>query len=233
MKRINIPKPFLLGIIGFLGLITFLYDVLKFYSSVNFTSWNYINETINICIVISYFLYLRSTKFYNDSSVQNNLKNFIKLLASLYIIVFSAKLIMKPTFSAALFPQQPESIITVFYSNIATAAAILLFVPIIITLKNLIKYKRKKRTSLYFSLTLIFALLTILFTVVFVTPLDLDFQGNAIYGNTTFSITMVFLLILATRNSWITYLSRKEKIYYSLIGIVLVWLILKLFDITF
>jgi sigma-B regulation protein RsbU (phosphoserine phosphatase) len=233
MKRISIPKSFFPVIIGVLVLITFLYDVLKYYSSVNFASWNYINETINLLIVILYYFYLRTRPFYNETNVQKNLKNFIKLLALLYVVVFSFKLILNPTFTASIFPQQPESMISVLYSNIATFAAILLFTPIIITLKNLIKYKRKKRTGLYFSITLFFALSTVILTVVFVAPLDLSFQDNAVYNNITFSITMVFLFIIATRNSWITYLSRKEKIYYSLIGIVLVWLIIKLFDITF
>ncbi|MBN1408547.1 MAG: SpoIIE family protein phosphatase, partial [Calditrichaceae bacterium] len=218
---------------GVLVLITLLYDVLKFYSSVSFTTWNYINETINILIVILYYLYLRTRLFYNESNVQKNLKNFIKLLALLYVIVFSFKLILNPTFTAAIFPQQPESMIAVIYSNIATLAAILLFTPIIITLKNLIKYKRKKRTGLYFTITLIFAFVTVILTVVFVAPLDLSFKENALYNNITFSVTMIFLFIIATRNSWITYLSRREKIYFSIIGVILVWLILKLFDITF
>lgn len=233
MKRFSIPKSFLPVIIGILWIITLFYDVLKFYSSVNFASWNYINETVNVLIVFLFYLFLRTRPFYNESNVQKNLKNFIKLLALLYAIVFSTKLLLNPTFSAALFPQQPETMIAVIYSNIATLAAILLFTPIIVTLKNLIKYKRKKRTTLYFSLTLAFTLITIILTVIFVAPLDMSFQENALYNNIAFSITMVFLFIIATRNSWITYLSRKEKIYYSLIGIVLVWLILKLFDITF
>ena len=232
MKRISIPKSFLPGIIGVLVIITLFYDILKYYSSVNFASWNYINETINLLIVVLYYFYLRTRPFYNETNVQQNLKNFIKLLALILIISFLAKILLKPTYST-IFPEQPETFIGVIYSNLATLTYILLFTPIIITIKNLIKYKRKKRTTLYFNLTLFFTFVTVILTVIFVTRLELNFQGNALYNNTTYSITMVFLVILATRNSWITYLSRKEKIYYSIVGIILVWLVLKSFEIIF
>ena len=92
MKRISIPKSFLPGIIGVLVIITLFYDILKYYSSVNFASWNYINETINLLIVVLYYFYLRTRPFYNETNVQQNLKNFIKLLALILIISFLAKI---------------------------------------------------------------------------------------------------------------------------------------------
>lgn len=233
MKRIRIPSPLLIGIIGLIGIITLLFDVLRFYSSVSFQTWNYINEALNLGIVFFFFLYLRTRPIYTEINVQKNLKSFIKLLAILYIIILISKLIFNPTYSSASFPQTPETMLSVIYANIATIAAILLLTPMIIIIKNLINYRRKKRTKLYFFLSLVFGFLTVILTVLLESPLDLTFDGSAIYNNSALLLTLLFLLILATRNSWITFLSRREKFYYFLISAVLVWIIFILFEYAF
>ena len=230
MKFFRIPAPILIGIIILISILTFLFDLLEFYSSVDIPSWNYINETLNLSAVFFYLLFLRTKPFFSETDVKKNLKLFIKLLAILYVVLFLSRLLINPSFSSATFPQSPETIRSVIYSNIATILTLLTFTPMIIVIKNLINYRRKKRTRLYFNLTIIFGAITVILTMIFKTPLDINFEGAGIFSNTAFLITLLFLLIISFRNSWITFLSRKEKLYYFFISIIVFWVIYMLRD---
>ncbi|MGD9488967.1 MAG: GAF domain-containing SpoIIE family protein phosphatase [Calditrichaceae bacterium] len=233
MKRIHLPTQLLIGIIVFNSLITFAYDVIQYFSSLNIQSWNYLHESFSVLTIYFYYLYLKRKSFFSVSDVQTNLKNLIKFLAILYILVLVLKQALSPGFSPATFPQQPETFLSLVYSNLVSLAAILLLLPILISIKNLIYYKFRKRTDLYLAIALAGTLATMILTVVFETPLDLSFSGNGIYNNAAFLGTLIFLAGLSTRNSWITYLSRKEKYYYFLISFVLIWVVLYLFDLAF
>lgn len=233
MKRIRIPASLLIGITAILSTITIFFNILSFYSSVSLDTWDYINETLNVIVLFILFLYLKTRPLYSENNVQKNLKNFIKSLALLYIIILLSKQIFNPLYSSISFPQRPESLLTVVYSSIATLTSIVCLSIMIIAVKNLINYRRKKRTKIYFAIALIFGTITVVLTVIFKIPLELNFEGTGLYNNGPFLITLIFLFFLAVRNSWITFLSRTEKFYYFLVGIILVWVIFILFDFAF
>ncbi|HHM02174.1 MAG TPA: GAF domain-containing protein, partial [Caldithrix abyssi] len=159
--------------------------------------------------------------------------NFIKLLALLYIWTLGWKQILSPSFVTTDFPKAPDTIGTVVYSNLITFAAIVLVVPMLLIIKNLIFYKQKNRTRIYLTLALGATLLGMLTTVVFRQPLDLSSDREYIYQSLVLGASIIFYLILATHNSWITYLSRKMKYSYFLISIGLVWVIALMFDVIF
>ncbi len=233
MKTNPIPEKIALFFVILLGLLTFAFDILQFSSSLDFSQWEYLNEGINFVILISYYYYIRHKKFVNQSDIQLNLKNFIKLLALLYIWTLGWKQILSPSFVTTDFPKAPDTIGTVVYSNLITFAAIVLVVPMLLIIKNLIFYKQKNRTRIYLTLALGATLLGMLTTVVFRQPLDLSSDREYIYQSLVLGASIIFYLILATHNSWITYLSRKMKYSYFLISIGLVWVIALMFDVIF
>lgn len=233
MSIIRIPSQILVALIIILSIITLSYDFLEFYSSLSIRPWVYIHELLNIIILYLYFLYIKRKSIFTETSVVTNLKNFIKYMAILYIIVLLLQQLLSPNFLAGSFPREPENERALIYSNLVSLAAIFLLVPMLITIKNLIYYKRRKRTPLYINLALIFTLLAMILSVIFETPLEFEFTGDDLYPNTALIITIFFLVILSTRNSWITYLTRREKYYYFLINGGLIWVILILFDIAF
>jgi serine phosphatase RsbU (regulator of sigma subunit) len=233
MKWFRISPKILIAIIVLLSVITFLYDVLVYESSLNIKSWNYIKELFSLTIIFCYYLYLKTKHIFSEADVQKNLKNFIKLLIFLYLFVFISKQLLSPEFSPATFPQKPQTLLSLLYANLASLAAVLFLIPMLIIIKNLIYYKHKKRTKLYIMCAIISALTSVILTVIFETPLDLTFTGSSIYSNAAFLISLIFLFMLASRSSWITYLSRKEKYYYFLISAVLVWVISYLYDFAF
>jgi phosphoserine phosphatase RsbU/P len=232
MKKIQVPSKLLLSISILLGLATFVFDYLKFESALSFTQWQYIHETLTIVIILFFYGYVKETVFLLQTKLSNILKNLIKLLTGLYVWVLIFKFIMSPTYSAA-FPPVPDTFTALLFSNLTSIAAILFLVPLILMVKNLIYFKQRSRTKIYISLALFSTLLTMFFSVYFQLPLDFQFTGDGFYVSSSLILSLILYMILGSNNTWITYLSRKEKYSYFLISLVMVWALSILYDFAF
>ena len=232
MKKLRIPAQLFLIAAGILSIVTLAYDVLEFYTALEFRLWNYIHETLSIAILVLYFLFLKTRPLYNERRVQTNLLWFLKLLAAFYIFYLLARFILNPSFSHTAFPPRAETLTSVFYAYLLSMAAIIFLTPLLIVVKNLIYYKYKKFTTLYFYITLISAAISIVFTVLLEIPLNFEFSGNALFNNIPYAVAISFSALLSTRTAWVTYLSRKEKYTYFLAASAVVWFVFLLFDLV-
>ncbi len=233
MKKIQVPSKLLLIVSALLGLVTFFFDLLKYESSLIFSQWEYINESLTVIILILYYNYIKTKSFVTQTKLTVNLKNFIKLLTGLYLWVLVFQYLTSPSFSSSSFPPLPDSSAGLVYSNIISIGTITLLVPMLLIVKNLIYYKQKSRTSLFVLIALISTAASILLTIIFEVPLDIQFVGNATYVSVAMIITLIIYFFLALHNTWITYLSRKEKYTYFIVSIVMVWVIILLADFQF
>jgi len=209
------------------------YAFYSFFTDATFIYWEYLSELILLLFVILY-AHLISIKFnFEKKTIHENLTIFVKLLAFLYLFVIIFKIVLNPAYSPATVPQSPETISSVIYSGLLTFFGIITFIPMLFILKKLIFYKRKKSTALIITILMIFTFASTLTTVITQLPLDINFTGDAIYNSIVLIGALVLILLISFRNSWITYLSRKEKIRYFFISLVLIWAILYLFDFAF
>lgn len=195
--------------------------------------WEYISEFLLIAFLYFYHSLIQKLFDFEHKSIQENLRIFIKLLAVLYFFVIVLKLILGPAYSPATTPQSPETISTVIYSSISTIMAIGFFIPMLLIIKKLIFYKRRKSTTILIPLLSIFTIGAIISSIITRLPLNINFEGNAIYNSIALIGALVIIFLVSFRNSWITYLSRKEKISYFFISIVLIWATLYLFNFAF
>lgn len=232
MKKIQVPSKLLLVISVLLGLATFVFDYLKFESSLSFTQWQYIHEVLTIAIIIFFYAFVKNSNFLTQTKVSLNLKNFVKLLTGLYLWVLIFKFLLTPSYSSA-FPPLPDTLSSLVFSNLTSFGSILFLVPMILLVKNLIYFKQRSRTKIYTILALISTLNTMVLSVIFQLPLDFQFAGDGLYVSTSLVLTLLLYTILGTNNTWITYLSRKEKYTYFLVSLVLVWVISLLYDFAF
>jgi len=232
-------SQFLIFIIILNSVFTFAYDLIVFYSSLNIQSWSYIHEALSLSNVVLFFLYLRKQPLGSERDVQKNLKSFILLLAVLYVVVIFLKFLFKSEFTVGTFPREPADEYSLIFSNLISLTAVFLITPILIILANLIKYKYKKSTNFFFTTALLAAFAAIVFTIIFNIPLNFNFSRNdvstemLILGNGLFVLSIVSCFFLSLRNSWITYLSRKEKISYFFISAAVVIFIIYLNDFAF
>ena len=195
--------------------------------------WEHASEIFLIAFLFFYYRLIQRLFDFEHKSIQDNLRIFIKLLAALYFIIIVIKLILGPAYSPATIPQSPETISTVIYSGIATILAIGFFVPMLLILKKLIFYKRKKSTTILIPLLFIFTLTGIVSSIITSLPLNINFENNGVYNSIALIGALIIIFLVSFRNSWITYLTRKEKISYFFISVVLIWAILYLFDFAF
>jgi len=232
-------SQFLIFVIIISSIFTFAYDLIVYYSSLNIQSWSYIHEALSLSNVVLFFLYLRKQPLGSERDVQKNLKSFILLLAVLYVVIIFLKFLFKSEFTIGTFPKEPANEYALIYSNLVSLAAIFLITPTLIILGNLIKYKYKKSTNFFFVTAAAAAFSAIVFSIAFNFPLNFSFGRNDVseeilfLGNGLFVISIAACFFLSLRNSWITYLSRKEKISYFFVSVVVVIFIIYLNDFAF
>jgi len=233
MKELRLSSKILIPVLVFLFVIPFAYDLYQFYSDQNILVVDYITEGLILLFAILYYVFLINTFNFRDKSIEENLKIFVYLLGILYLSVILAQLLLNPSYSDADFPPLPETLTSVIYSNLVSLFAVLLMIPALIVIKNLIYYKRTRRTFLFMRMLVIFSFATVLSGVIFPTGQTFEFSGIGIYNDFLFSIVLVLIIFQSFRNSWITYLSRKEKVTYFFISLFIFWALLYLNDFAF
>lgn len=241
MKRLRLPPKLLLAAAIIMAVVSLGYDIVKYYATIEFELWTYIHEALTLFLLLLFYFYLDSLKIFKELSVQKNLKNFTIILGSLYSFVFVALFILSPNYNYTSYPPQADSISSLIYSNFASLAAILFLIPMLFIIRNLIFYKYKKRTMLYAYLTLSFVLLSVAATVILNEPFKISFSFTEPQQFLTLEflnsvlnfIILILLIVLSSRNGWITYLSRKEKYSYFLAALVIAWGVIAIFDLAF
>ena len=186
MKDLRLSSKILIPILVLLFVIPFAYDLYQFFSDVNILVVNYVKEGLNIIFAILYFVFLINTFNFRDKSIEENLKIFVYLLGILYLFVILAKLLLNPSYSIADFPPLSETLTSVIYSNLVSLFAVLFMIPILIVIKNLIYYKRTRRTYLFMRILVIFSFATVVSGVIFPTPDKFEYSGPGIYNDILF-----------------------------------------------
>jgi serine phosphatase RsbU (regulator of sigma subunit) len=82
-------------------------------------------------------------------------------------------------------------------------------------------------------LLVILSFATVLVGVIFPNQETFAFSETGVYSDVLFSIVLGLILLQSFRNSWITYLSRKEKVTYFFISLFIFWALLYLNDFFF
>ncbi len=247
MKRIRFRDQLPLLYIILASLISLVFDVWRFYSSVEIVSLSYINETIILSTIPVYYFYLRKRPLFKDSEVKTTIRNFSVLLIALYIFVLLNKQVFSSEFTVGSFPKSPDNISALFYSNSISLAALLFLLPMLLLIKNLIGFRYKKRTRVYALTALGSGIALTIWTVIFKIPPALITTFSipkssvyqqwsseiAIITSVLFGITLLSLFLLSLRNSWITYLRKKEKASFFILSAIMVWLVIYIFDFAF
>ena len=182
----------------------------------------YFKEIMYILITVCMYMHFRAT---HDVSItiHGALKQiFVSLLfiTLVYFIYLASNFFEGPVFDAG---DDGDTLVLNFNSvigvNIITYTVLYYFTRIVYLMKILIYYKRKRNTAFFFRS---FVLLMLATSMVFIVqgetiPFDLDNQN--VFNLILFWATIFSLIVLALRNRWVTYLTRKEKWLYFMISL--------------
>ncbi len=247
MKRVRFRNQLPLIYIILASLISLVFDVWRFYSSIEIASLAYINEAIILSTIPVYYFYLRNRPLFKESDVKTTIRNFSVLLIALYIFVLLNKQIFSSDFTISSFPKSPDNISSLLYSNSISLAALFFLLPMLLLIKNLIDFRYKKRTRLYVIIAVLSGILLTIWTVIFKIPpaliTNFSIPKSSVYQQWSseialitsilFGITLSSLFFLSLRNSWITYLKKKEKASFFILSAIMIWLVIYIFDFAF
>ncbi len=212
-------------------LIIYIIDLLSYYSNISINFVSYIRELIIFSILFLWYEILKNKLHFDELSIEQNLVRLTIIILANYIISFSSNTLLKPVYDIETFPPLYQTPGSIFVSNIIAITAAFTFVPSILILRQLIFYKRKRFTSLFFNLFI--ASITINAFSVFITRESVGwfrFTSDTLFNDLTLILAFIPIIILSFRNEWITYLPRRKKIIYSILGIPLFLGIAFLFD---
>lgn len=241
MKRLNLRSYLPIILIIIISVVALIFDILKFYSSVDIRSWSYIHETLAFVNMVVYYFYLRKRDLFKETDVKTIIKNFGVLLIALYIFVLLNKQFFLSEFSGTIFPPEPDNISSLIYANSISLAAILFFIPMLLLIRNLINYKYKKLTKLYLGGAIGLTGFLMVWTAIFNIAPDISFDFNitdtnsiiALVSNSAFMLSLLFFILLSTRTNWVTHLRKREKASFFVLSAILIWLIIYLYGFAF
>ncbi len=229
----KLTRHLILIVIFGIFVLSFVFDWLGLKNLGLFNFLGYIHEGLSVLAIWLIYLYLKNFPQFRQQDVFPNLKMMAFNISIIYLIILILKVIFKPKFITLNFPPQAGDLKTIIYSNIVSLLGLFSMIAFILNLRNLIFYKPKKNTKFYFYSSLVFLTITALLTSILKTPLNLTFSGTKLYNNGTFVLTLIFLFLLALHNSWITYLSRKQKFYLTFFALLFLWGASYLFDFAY
>lgn len=174
-----------------------------------------------------------------DLPLSQKLWRLTALLTANFLGAFLLKLVFPDFIEADIAPAGAGADLAYrLFHNLAGLLAIFTLVPILMILRQLIFYKQRRTTRLYFNL---FFLLLILSTAwVYSSGQIVNFSGiwqktadSSVYNAILVWSLSVITLFLSFRNDWITYLPRRQKFIYFFAGIFVFVEIITVRDVLF
>lgn len=192
-----------------------------------------------IALIAAWIIIVRRRFEISELELSQKLWRFSLLLFVNYVIAYLLKDIILADYLIGDIDRQKtvlEALVHEFYKNIIGLMTIVTLVPILFVLRDLIFYRQRRTTRLYFNLFLGMLLISTIWvsytgeTLDFLSPFaDLPNAGSTMNIILVWS-SMIVILLLAFRNDWITYLPRKQKFIYFGIGVVVYLMIIFLRD---
>ncbi len=220
-------------LVPLLVILIFFIDLLSYYSNITIGFISFTREIIILSLLFLCYQVIKNRFHFHELTIQENLNRLALVIAANFVIALIINILFNPVYKSG-FPTSYNSSSAIFISTIFAFTASFTLVPALFILKQLIFYKRKRYTAIFFNLYLV--LITVNAIGAFITrqPVGwLKFTAESFTNDITFGITIIFILMLSLRNEWITYLSRKQKILTFFIGLPLYIAFASLFDIAY
>jgi sigma-B regulation protein RsbU (phosphoserine phosphatase) len=214
-------------------LAIFVADLLSYYSNIKINFVSYLRELIILSLIFLCYQIVKVRFHFDELTIEQNLIRLIILIIANFVIAILINIIFETRYTAG-FPASYDSASAVLVSTIFAFIASFTLVPAFFILKQLIFYKRKRYTALFFKSFLVMITANALSAFFSKQPVGwLRFNTESLANDITFAITLLLVIILSFRNEWITYLSRKKKILYFFIGLPVYGAFASLFDIAY
>ncbi len=201
-------------------LFIFFVDLVSLYSHVEIRVVSYFRELAIIALLFFWYHLLKKKLHFDELSIEQNLWRLFLLVLANYFIYFVLHYLLHPAYSTGFPPHysRPGDIVL---STLLVLIATFTLVPSVLILRQLIFYKRKRNTAFLFNLFLISATVAAVLVYFLEKPVEkFYFRPETLPIDLTMLVVVGSILILSFQNEWLTYLPRRKKIIYFLVGMV-------------
>ncbi|MCB0279707.1 MAG: hypothetical protein KDD94_09410, partial [Calditrichaeota bacterium] len=227
-KKVEIKSRFYIICSAAVAFIVFILDTIFLYVSPISAKPDeiiYFKEAMYILITVCMYMHFRSTHDVT-LTIHGALKQIFSSLlfiTLIYFIYLAINFFEGPVFETG---DEGETLIlnfnTVIGVNVISYTVLYFFTRIVYLMKILIYYKRKRNTAFFFRSFILLMLLTSFVFLVQKEKISFDMDDQNIFNLILFWTTIFSLIVLALRNRWVTYLTRKEKWLYFLISLAVI-----------
>ncbi|MGH1362932.1 MAG: PP2C family protein-serine/threonine phosphatase [Calditrichia bacterium] len=205
--------------------------LIKFQISFVTLSLDNLHEIFVVALIIAWTVLIQRSFGTGALSVKERLWRLTIFLTANFILAFMLELFVSPQYLG--FPQQFENFDAVISSNLIGIIAMFTLLPILQILRSLIFYRQKRTTHLYYNLFLSLLLISSGWAFISEQPLNFTFEDGGVFNHLLSSSLLITIVLLSLRNEWITYLPRKEKILYFILGIVIGIQVITLWEVVY
>lgn len=200
-----------------LFLVVYVVDVIQSTVNLENITVDIAREFVLLIAFMFLFFYLRSTRI---EKRENRTKELGKLLVTSVILIFlsiAASYLPILQFVEKNNFQVPANVLTALSVSFLSIILGILTILILLVVMDLVLHKRKKAIKRNSTILLAGMIGTILFAFPFVS------EYGGIVGTISYGFTILMVLVVSFKQSWIVYLSRREKFYtlvYSALSVI-------------
>ncbi|NIR48875.1 SpoIIE family protein phosphatase [candidate division KSB1 bacterium] len=189
----------------------------------------YVREILLLAILVAFVPFIRRVKYIKNKAVVTKLRGLYSALASVFLGFVVLKLFTKTLRGILPAPSRSNSLLfgsidVYLYCTLFSILAAVIMLGVLLILRDLIYFKRKRGVSRNFYLLATFLGLQIIIANLNRRDIDVDLDTarTSISSNFILFLLIVTMIINALRNSWINYLNKKQKINCLWLGIPLI-----------
>ena len=187
-------------------IIVFMVDVVR--STVEFTAGGilYLRELAVLGSLVLLYLFISSGSRDRSKAATKQIGRLLVAVTGTTVAIIFMQILPALSFTDAS-PSIPANSLTVFFGTVASVGVAIASILNLMTIRDLVLHKRKKGTKRNF----IIYLSTLIGCSILMFPLWVN--ELSLMGTTLFAATIIMIVIISFRQSWIVFLSRREKIY--------------------
>ena len=195
-----------IGVPVLLLIIVFMIDVVR--STVEFSAGGilYLRELAVLGSFVLIYFFISSRRKDRSKAAPKEIGRLLVVVAGTVVMIVFVQILPGLAFSETS-PSIPANSLTVFFGTCASIAVGIASIMNLMAIRDLVFHKRKKGTKRNF----VIYLSTLIGCSILVFPLWAD--ELSVMSTTLFVATIVMVVVISFRQSWIVFLTRREKIY--------------------
>lgn len=204
-----------IGVPVVLFIAVFMVDVVRITVELENGGILFLREIAVVAAMVMLYFFIASGRQERGKGATKEIGRLLIVVGSTTVLVGLVQVFPTLGFSDTTSVSVPLNSLTVFFAMIASIGMSVASIVTVMTVKNLIFYKRKKGTKRNMVVYISALVGSSLFLFPFLSS-DLN-----VISTSLFVIAIVMIVVISFRQNWIVYLSRREKIYSIIYSAIL------------